>query len=167
MSKLIKNRQIVDDQWLLIKEISQLEDLLAYSDQNLIVPLTFWREERNRIKQRSGKTAVWLNSNELPQSLGEDLHNLEVIALNFPIFSDGRSYTSARELRSNLGYKGEIRAVGDVLRDQLFYMSRCGFDAFLMREDQDLEKALSAFDDFTDGYQVSVDKPIPLFRRRS
>lgn len=167
MSKLIKNRQIVDDQWLLIKEISQLEDLLAYSGQNLIVPLAFWREERNRIKQRSGKTAVWLNSNELPQSLGEDLHNLEVIALNFPIFSDGRSYTSARELRSNLGYKGEIRAVGDVLRDQLFYMSRCGFDAFLMREDQDLEKALSAFDDFTDGYQVSVDKPIPLFRRRS
>ncbi len=167
MSKLIKNRQIVDDQWLLIKESSQLEDLLAYSDQNLIVPLTFWREERNRIKQRSGKTAVWLNSNELPQSLGEDLHNLEVIALNFPIFSDGRSYTSARELRSNLGYKGEIRAVGDVLRDQLFYMSRCGFDAFLMREDQNLENALSAFDDFTDGYQVSVDKPIPLFRRRS
>ncbi len=167
MSKLIKNRQIVDDQWLLIKESSQLEDLLAYSGQNLIVPLAFWREERNRIKQRSGKTAVWLNSNELPQSLGEDLHNLEVIALNFPIFSDGRSYTSARELRSNLGYKGEIRAVGDVLRDQLFYMSRCGFDAFLMREDQDLEKALSAFDDFTDGYQVSVDKPIPLFRRRS
>lgn len=166
MSKLIKNRQIVDDQWLLIKESSQLEDLLAYSGQDLIVPLVFWQEERNRILQRSGKTAVWLNSNELPQSLGEDLHNLEVVALNFPIFSDGRSYTSARELRSNLGYKGEIRAVGDVLRDQLFYMSRCGFDAFLMREGQDLEKALAAFDDFTDGYQVSVDKPIPLFRRR-
>jgi uncharacterized protein (DUF934 family) len=94
------------------------------------------------------------------------MHNLEVIALSFPIFSDGRSYTSARELRSNLGYKGEIRAIGDVLRDQLFYMSRCGFDAFLMREDQNLEGALAAFNDFSEGYQASVDKPIPLFRRR-
>lgn len=166
MPKLIKDRQIIDDQWVLIKESSQLEDLLAYSGKDLIVPLSFWREERDRILRRSGKTAVWLNSNELPQSLGADLHNLEIIALNFPIFSDGRSYTSARELRSNLGYKGEIRAIGDVLRDQLYYMSRCGFDAFLMREDQNLEKALSAFNDFTDAYQVSVDKPIPLFRRR-
>lgn len=166
MPKLIKNRQIIDDQWILIKESSQLEDLQAYSGQDLIVPLAFWLAERNRIQQRSGKTAVWLNSNEVPQSLGTDLHNLEVIALNFPIFSDGRSYTSARELRSNLGYKEEIRAIGAVLRDQLYYMSRCGFDAFLMRDDQNLEKALSAFDDFTEGYQASVDKPIPLFRRR-
>lgn len=166
MPKLIKNRQIIDDQWILIKESSHLEDLLAYSGQDLIVPLAFWREDRNRILQRSDKTAVWLNSHEVPKSLEADLDDIEVIALNFPIFSDGRPYTSARELRSNLGYKGEIRAIGDVLRDQLFYMSRCGFDAFLMREDQNLEEALSAFDDFTDGYQVSVDKPIPLFRRR-
>lgn len=166
MPKLIKNHQIIDDQWILIKESSHLEDLLAYSGQDLIVPLAFWREDRNRILQRSDKTAVWLNSHEVPKSLEADLDDIEVIALNFPIFSDGRPYTSARELRSNLGYKGEIRAIGDVLRDQLFYMSRCGFDAFLMREDQNLEEALSAFDDFTDGYQVSVDKPIPLFRRR-
>lgn len=166
MPKLIKNRQIIDDGWVLIKDGSQLEDLLAYSGQDLIVPLAFWRENRTRILQRSGKTAVWLNSHEVPQMLGEDLHKLEVIALNFPIFSDGRSYTSARELRSNLGFKGEIRAIGDVLRDQLFYMSRCGFDAFLMRDDQNLENALSAFDDFTEAYQASVDRPIPLFRRR-
>jgi len=166
MPKLIKKCQIIDDRWILIKENSQLEDLQAYSGQDLIVPLVFWLAERTRIQQRSGKTAVWLNSNEVPQSLGSDLHNLDVIALNFPIFSDGRAYSSARELRCNLGYKGEIRAIGDVLRDQLFYMSRCGFDAFLMRDDQNLEKALSAFNDFTEGYQASVDKPIPLFRRR-
>jgi uncharacterized protein (DUF934 family) len=166
MPKLIKDRQIIDDQWVLIRESSQLEDLQAHSGQDLIVPLAFWLAEPNRIQQRSGKTAVWLNSNEVPQSLGTDMHNLEVIALSFPIFSDGRSYTSARELRSNLGYKGEIRAIGDVLRDQLFYMSRCGFDAFLMREDQNLEGALAAFNDFSEGYQASVDKPIPLFRRR-
>ena len=166
MPKLIKDRQIIDDQWVLIKESSQLEDLQAYNGQDLIVPLAFWLAERNRIQQRSAKTAVWLNSNEVPHSLGADLHNLEVIALNFPIFSDGRGYSSARELSTNLGYKGEIRAIGDVLRDQLFYMSRCGFDAFLMREDQNLEGALAAFNDFSEGYQASADKPIPLFRRR-
>ncbi len=166
MPKLIKNRQIIDDEWVLIKEASQLEDLSAYSGQDLIIPLTIWREDRDRFLQRTGRTAVWLNSHEVPQALGTDLDKFEVIALNFPIFSDGRSYTSARELRSNLGFKGEIRAIGDVLRDQLFYMSRCGFDAFLMREDQNLENALSAFHDFTEGYQASVDRPIPLFRRR-
>ena len=92
---------------------------------------------------------------------------LELIALNFPSFADGRAYSSARELRNNLGFKGEIRAIGDVLRDQLFYMARCGFDAFLLRDDQNVETALGAFDDFKDGYQVSVDKPLPLFRRRA
>ncbi len=166
MPKLIKNRQIINDDWVLIKDASQLQDLQPLSGQNLIVPLTYWSEHQNVLQSRLGKTAVWLNSHEVPQSLGKDLHNLDVIALNFPIFSDGRAYTSARELRANLGYKGEIRAIGDVLRDQLFYMSRCGFDAFVMRDDQNLEAALGAFGDFTDGYQASVDKPLPLFRRR-
>jgi uncharacterized protein (DUF934 family) len=65
-----------------------------------------------------------------------------------------------------LNFKGDIRAVGDVLRDQLFYMQRCGFTEFAMREDQNLEHALSAFEDFHEGYQSSVDRPLPLFRRR-
>jgi uncharacterized protein (DUF934 family) len=89
-----------------------------------------------------------------------------LIALCFPVFSDGRAYSSARELRQNMGYAGEIRAIGDVLRDQLFYMHRCGFNAFALRDDQDLELALSAFADFREGYQASVDRPDPLFRRR-
>jgi len=107
------------------------------------------------LKQRPGKTAVWLQSNELPAALGEDLHSFGLIALNFPVFSDGRAYTSARELRSNFMFKGELRAIGDVLRDQLFYMARCGFDAFALREDQDIASALPASDDFPDGHQVS------------
>jgi uncharacterized protein (DUF934 family) len=83
------------------------------------------------------------------------------------VFRDGRPFSSARELRQNLGYNGEIRAVGDVLRDQIFYMSRCGFDAFVPRADQDLQECLRAFDDFHDAYQSSVMQPIPLFRRRA
>jgi len=166
MGKLIKNRAIVADSWHLIKEVSGLNAIADRSSESLIVPLAFWLEHRQELKRRPGKTAVWLESNELPAALGEDLHAFALIALNFPVFSDGRAFSSARELRSNFMFKGELRAIGDVLRDQLFYMARCGFDAFVLREDQNTESSLAAFDDFHDGYQVSVDKPEPLFRRR-
>lgn len=167
MPKLIKDGAIVEDQWVLIRDVVEQAETLSSADNNVIVPLPWWLAHREALQQRSGKTGVWLESNELPAALGNDCQTLELIALNFPVFSDGRAYSSARELRLNLGYKGEIRAIGDVLRDQLFYMSRCGFDAFAMRADQNLEAALSAFKDFADGYQMSVDRPVPLFRRRS
>ncbi|MGB4246947.1 MAG: DUF934 domain-containing protein [Pseudohongiellaceae bacterium] len=167
MPKLIRNGAIVDDQWVLVRDTVEQAELLASATNNLIVPLSYWLEHRESLRQRPGKTGVWLESNEVPAALGDDWRALDLIALNFPVFSDGRAYSSARELRLNLGYKGELRAIGDVLRDQLFYMSRCGFDAFSMRADQNLEAALGAFKDFTDGYQASVDKPVPLFRRRS
>ena len=166
MAKLIKNRAVAEDSWQLLKEVSDLEAIANLSAKSLIVPLAFWLEHRQELKQRPGKTAVWLESNELPAALGEDLHSFSLIALNFPVFSDGRAYSSARELRSNFMFKGELRAIGDVLRDQLYYMARCGFDAFVLRDDQNIESALAAFDDFHDGYQISVDKPEPLFRRR-
>jgi uncharacterized protein (DUF934 family) len=88
------------------------------------------------------------------------------VEVNFPKFTDGRGYSIARLLRERHGYKGELRAVGDVLRDQIFYLSRCGFDAFLLREDQDAEEALAALHDFSEAYQASVERPEPLFRRR-
>lgn len=167
MPRLIKNRAIVENQWVLIRNPDEQAEVLGSAETNLIVPLSYWLEHREALQQRPGKTGVWLNSHEVPADLGNDWQTLELIALNFPIFSDGRAYSSARELRLNLGYQGELRAVGDVLRDQLFYMARCGFDAFDMRADQNLEAALKAFGDFTDGYQASVDRPVPLFRRRA
>ena len=109
--------------------------------------------------------AVWLNSDEGVGDLGEGLHGLPLVALNFPVFSDGRAYSKARELRE-IGYKGEVRAIGDVLRDQLFYMSRCGFNAFQLRHDQDPEDCLAAFEDFQTTYTATVTEPVPLFRRR-
>lgn len=201
MPRLIKNRQIVEDNWLLLEEADsdKLQELAA---SDLIIPLQSWldwqqasqidsqqadqqdsqqadQEEnqqgdqpdsqqkfREALAERSGRIAVWLDSNELPAQLGESLYYLDMIALNFPVFRDGRPFSSARELRQNLNFKGDIRAVGDVLRDQLFYMQRCGFTEFTMREDQNLEQALSAFEDFHEAYQSSVDRPLPLFRRR-
>jgi hypothetical protein len=87
-----------------------------------------------------------------------------VIGVNFPKFTDGRSYSSARLLRERYGYAGEIRAIGDVLQDQLFYMRRCGIDAYALRADKDIDKALAGLRVFSETYQAAADQPQPLFR---
>ena len=89
-----------------------------------------------------------------------------MIAVRFAGATDGRGYTLGRLLRERYGYRGELRAIGEVLRDQIYYLSRCGFDAYALRADQDPEQALSALDDFSDAYQASVERAEPLFRRR-
>lgn len=167
MPKLIKHREATDDHWTLVKEASDGTILAALPNRDLIVPLHMWKLYRRELDEHGGQIAVWLDSHENINELAHDLDDLPLVALNFPVFSDGRSYTNARELRETLGYQGEVRAIGDVLRDQLYYMHRCGFDAFAPRFDQDLDSCLTAFDDFKTGYQVSVDQPLPLFRRRA
>lgn len=166
MPTLIKNGEITNDNWTLMKEASGPEILQAVQGRNFIVPLQFWRSYKTEMDEYNGAFALWLDSDENVNDIGPALNDFPLIALNFPVFSDGRSYTNARELRERLHYKGEVRAVGDVLRDQLYYMSRCGFDAFLLRHDQDPESCLQAFQDFHTGYQASIDEPQPLFRRR-
>ena len=86
--------------------------------------------------------------------------------MNFPKFADGRGYSIARLLRERYAYRGEIRAIGDVLQDQLFFMKRCGIDAYAVRADKDIEAALTGLRDFSEAYQAAVDQPQPLFRRR-
>jgi uncharacterized protein (DUF934 family) len=166
MQKLIKDGCLVDDYWVLVKEASNTGILNALPGRSLIVPLDFWRLFREELDDFYGEVTIWLNSDQNVHEIAAELENLPLVALNFPVFSDGRSYTNARELRETLGYKGEVRAIGDVLRDQLYYMSRCGFDTFSMRSDQDLDECLTAFNDFHTGYQGGIDQPNPLFRRR-
>jgi uncharacterized protein (DUF934 family) len=90
-----------------------------------------------------------------------------VIAINFPKFGDGRGYSIARLLRERYGFKGELRAVGEVARDHLHAMEQCGFDAFQLREGENPQEALTAFGDFTEHYQATTAQPLPLFRRRA
>lgn len=91
----------------------------------------------------------------------------ELIALDFPAFKDGRCYSHARLLRERYDYQGELRAVGDVLRDQLFFMKRCGIDSFQLRSDKDMEDALNAFNDFSVKYQTAADGAPPIYDVRS
>ena len=99
-------------------------------------------------------------------ALADRIGALKLIAVNFPKYGDGRGYSIARLLRERHGYQGELRAVGVVARDHLQQMAQCGFDSFLLREGEDPQAALAAFDDFSEAYQASAAQPVPLFRRR-
>ena len=164
MQRIIKNNQIVDETWHLLPKDVTLEQLSNCDDY--IVPLQLWREHAHALKARDGGLGVWLDSDEEAEEIGEDVGHFQVIALNFPAFTDGRNYSNARLLRDRYKFTGELRAIGDVLRDQLFYMARCGFDAFAVRADKDPEDALQSLKDFSVTYQAATDEPLPLFRRR-
>jgi uncharacterized protein (DUF934 family) len=129
------------------------------------VPLQYWLANNEALNVR-GDIGVWLDSDEDTDSIEDNCNNLPVIAINFPNFADGRGYSYARLLREKYGYTGELRAIGDVLKDQLFFLKRCGFDAYAIRVDRDVAEAISSLKDFSDSYQVAVDQPEPLFKRR-
>ena len=161
MRRIIHNRQIIEDHW------RQVADDAALPPQGaVIVSLTRWRQERQALLARPDKLVGLRLKNDAPVAdIAADLPYFAVIALEFPTFKDGRALTQAHLLRERYGYRGELRAVGDVLRDQIFFMQRCGFDTFELRSDQSLEDALEAFGEFTVTYQPAVDEPLPLYRR--
>jgi uncharacterized protein (DUF934 family) len=107
-----------------------------------------------------------LEPSDDPAKHAHRLGAVKRVEVNFPSLTDGRGYSIARLLRERYGYVGELRAVGDVQRDQLFNLARCGFDAFLLRKDEDADGALAALEEFSEAYQASVERPQPLFRRR-
>jgi len=162
---IIKNKTIVADDWIVLRLNEQESaENVAVPEGKVIVPLSVWQQQRDALQQRA-EIGVWLASAERPEDLKGDVQKFSVIAVDFPKFSDGRGYSIAYNLRARLGYTGELRAIGDVLRDQLFYMQRVGFDAFATRPDRNIEDALKGLTDFSEVYQTSFDQKLPLFRR--
>lgn len=165
MRDIIKDRAIVADDWQVLHLAEgETAEGVAIPEGKVIVPLAVWQARRDSLKAR-GDVAVWLASDERPEALKDDLAALPLIAVDFPKFGDGRGYSTAYNLRARLGYQGELRAIGDVLRDQLFYMQRVGFNAFATRPDRSIEDALKGLTDFSEAYQASWDQKMPLFRR--
>jgi len=153
MPRLIRNRTIVDDQYTLLREAASLADLP--DGVPVIVPLALWLERRAALIAR-GEAGVWLAPAEHPGALADDMHRLPVIAIDFPQFTDGRGYSHARLLRERHRYAGELRAIGDIQRDQLYYLAQCGFDAFAIPDARNAEDAVRGFADFREGYQATV-----------
>ena len=131
-----------DDPWTLVRDAQ-----VALPEGALILPLALWLSRR--IAPDPPQDAVWLGPDDEVEHLQPWLDVLPLIALDFPSFRDGRAYSQAYLLRTRLGWRGELRAVGDVLRDQLYFLQRCGFDAFQLRADQCPEEALAAFQDYS------------------
>jgi len=162
---IIKNKTIIEDDWRVLRLHDQeTAEATVVPIGKIIVPLKVWLAQRAVLQQRND-IGVWFASDERPEDLTEDVHRFPVIAVDFPKFSDGRGYSIAYNLRTRLGYSGELRAIGDVLRDQLFYMQRVGFDTFEPRSDRNISDALKGLEDFSEIYQTSVDQKQPLFRR--
>lgn len=165
MREIIKDRAIVSDDWEVLRLAEgETAETLAIPEGKIIVPLAVWQARRDSLKGRAG-VAVWLASDERPEALKDDLDTLPLIAVEFPKFGDGRGYSIAYNLRARFGYQGELRAIGDVLRDQLFYMQRVGFNAFATRPDRSISDALKGLTDFSEAYQASWDRKMPLFKR--
>lgn len=166
-SKVIRVGSIADNQ---IIHIAESEDLTVATlpESDISVPLEFWLEHKAQLQQRDSLVAVQIASDEDPAELANDLPNIAMIVLPFVMFMDGRGYSHANNLRLKMGYKGEIRAVGDVHFDQLGFLARVGVSSFEIPDDENHEYALKAFTEFSEVYQPAADgKPLIFSRRRT
>ena len=164
---VIRDRAVAPDPWHYVGVASAEELGQPLPEGPVAVPLDHWLAHGPELAGRAGPVGVWLKPDDEPTRLAGHLEGLALIAVHFPKFTDGRGYSIATLLRRRLGWRGELRAFGDVGRDQLFYLARVGFDAFRLADHRDPRSALASFDDFSVRYQGSVDDPIPLFRKRA
>jgi uncharacterized protein (DUF934 family) len=167
MPKLIKDGAIVDNIWILMAKPDTDAASAEVAAGNIIVPLSVWLAQKNQLQSRND-IGVWLDSDETAEQISDDAKKLPLIAVNFPLFMDGRAFSTAKLLRERYGFTGELRAIGNLIRDQLCYLRRCGVNAFAFSNpDIKLEEAVKSLNDFNEYYQASVDQPLPLFRRRA
>ncbi|MGH8482280.1 MAG: DUF934 domain-containing protein [Nevskiaceae bacterium] len=168
--KIIRDGAIVEDDWTRLAD-----DAPVPPAGKVIVPYARWLADKDVLRERGSLGVALPPALDLGE-LGPDLRSFALVAVPFNFIQpkpeggrsfDGRGYSQARLLRDRYAYTGEIRAVGDVFRDAMYYMHRCGVNAFELKAGADLQDALKAFSDFSFGYQGAADDPMPIFRRRS
>ncbi|MGL5002863.1 MAG: DUF934 domain-containing protein, partial [Casimicrobium sp.] len=123
----------------------------------VILPFAHFHDLADTLTNRAKALGILLSPSDDPASIAKEFDKLRLIAIDFPSFTDGRGYSIAQQLRTRYGWTGELRAVGDIQRDQVFLLSRAGFDTFALRDDQDAAISNAAFNDFSVAYQASVD----------
>ena len=148
----------------------QIAHTVIPTEGKVIVPLSVFvaRFASLQVRLQAGEIGVWIDTHELIETLlatVSNLNSLPIIAIHVQRFADGRIFSLGTLLRSRYGYKNELRAFGDVLRDQLFFLKRSGFDSFLIRADRNAHDALASLHDFSAPYQGAVDEPRPVFQR--
>jgi uncharacterized protein (DUF934 family) len=149
---------------------AQIADTVIPATGKIILPLSVFIARNSEIKDRiaQGEIGVWVATHELLENLMQqqaDLNALPIIAIFVERFADGRIFSLGNLLRTRFGFKNELRAFGDVLRDQLFFLKRSGFTSYLIRADRSAQEAIASLSDFTKPYQGAVDEPRPVFKR--
>lgn len=154
MTTLLKHGIPMKDPWTALAD----DEPVPAGRKPLLVSLTRWRADRAALLDSGAQLAVRLAPGEHPDAVAADIRNFAMIALVFPAFTDGRAYSHARILRERMGFQGELRATGDVLRDQFLFMRRCGFDALEVKKDADAAAWAEAVGVVSAAYQPALDE---------
>lgn len=161
MQKLNKDGSVGALTW----QVADAETDLSHTPESYwLLPASRWRELEQH--QASDKFGIVVTPEDDLESLQGIISSVAIVAVDFPAFTDGRGFSTARLIRQKLNYQGELIATGNFMQDQLNYLKRCGFDAFAIADDADIESMRLSLQDFSDSYQASADQPAPLFRRR-
>ena len=150
---IIKDDRLDEDSWLLDLAAEGADTAGESATKNRVVSLEQWQQNRERLLAISGPRGVAISNDDDVLELAEDVDHLDWICVEFPAAGDGRGYSQAKLLRDRLGFKNEIRAIGEVLTDQLFLMRRSGINAFDLQADQDPEASLARLRPFSVSYQ--------------
>lgn len=160
---ILRGGELVEDNWTLIED-GRTE--IGPTGGKIIVTLARWRAEREALLGAHAAVGVLVPNTADIEAVFPEIADRALLVLQFPAFTDGRALSQAVVLRKRLGFKGELRAVGDVLRDLVFWLGRCGFDSIVPRQDQSLEGCRAALRELTVAYQAAADEHTPVWVRR-
>jgi uncharacterized protein (DUF934 family) len=158
---LLKSGQIVADAWVRVEDDADIAEETA-----VVVTLERWLADAETLRKRNAPVAIALTNDQSPSQIIDDLESIDAVFLAFPAYTDGRAYSQARLLRQRYGYKGEIRATGNVLRDQYAFMQRCGFDAFEISGGADLAGWGKSAAVMSAPYQTAADGAQAIWAKR-
>ena len=158
--QILKNKQVIEDSW---KTLSADDAII---DGDIIVPFSHWQKEKDTFGKHTGKLGVSISSDTNIDDVIANLNSFDLVSMNFPKYTDGTCFSYGFLLRERHKFEGELRATGDVFRDQFAYLERCGFDAIQLDDEQALDVGKKSFDDMSMVYQASADKAEPFYRVR-
>ncbi len=145
--QIIKDKQIIDNTWTFVDDESEL------IDGDIVITLPRWIKDRDTLLSRTDRLGIHLEPADNTADIADDLNHFELIEVNFPVFTDGRAFSHARLLRDRYHYQGEIRATGNFMVDQIFYLTKVGVNAFELNDESLLPLALAVMDDFSADYR--------------
>jgi len=168
MPLIINKQRVSADSWTDVtgeEQLSLEQFLLEHSGESLLLSWEQWQNNRQQLLADGRRLGVRIANDLELEELSQDLEKLSLIAVDFPMFGDGRAFSQARLLRQRYGFSGQIRATGDVTWDRLNFMQRCGIDAFEIADNRYSDEMLSAFDEITVHMQGAADDPRPIYRQ--